>query len=279
VAEHRFDDILSEVAFKSEAGRWFLKETYEALSQNDIKNEEEAGAALERFARLRLMGVPPHLAAKIALERPQLAVPTVDEDDVEKYIKDNLIEDPIANRKFRLSGRLKGIEFYDCLFFYLTRYLKGRASGKIPRRNLADFLEEYLVRFRESDKWLYRPPDRAEAEALQQSRQSGLGRRIRQYVSSLTGQGEYPKDKIPDAKTLVAWLKHCSAFGLADEGVVLYERGGLMAQAHGLSEDDRYDAEEYYLNCKRKAAKSATDEEEEQVDSRDADGPNEEAED
>ena len=48
---------------------------------------------------------------------------------------------------------MKGCEFYDCLFFYLTRYLKGRTAGRIPRRNLAEFLEEYLVRFRDGDKW------------------------------------------------------------------------------------------------------------------------------
>src|SRR5207245_955026 len=121
-------------------------------------------------------------------------------------------------------------------------------------------LEEYLVRFKEGDKWLYRPPDRAEAEALRKSRHSGLGRRIRQYVSFLRGQGEIPKDKVPDAKTLVAWLKHCSTFGLADEGVILFERGGLMGQLHGLSEDDRYDADEYYSNCRRKASKEDTQE-------------------
>jgi hypothetical protein len=132
----------------------------------------------------------------------------------------------------------------------------------VPRRNLAEFLEEYLVRFKEGDKWLYRAPDRAEAASLRKSRQTGLGRRIRQYVAFLRREGEFPKEKMPDAKTLVAWLKHCSAFGLADEGVALYERGGLMAQLYSLSEEERYDADEYYTNCKRKAGKTKEDKEE-----------------
>jgi hypothetical protein len=62
MAEHRFDEILAEVASRSDSGRWFLKEEFEGLSQNDIRNEEEAGAALERFARLRSMGVPAEFA-------------------------------------------------------------------------------------------------------------------------------------------------------------------------------------------------------------------------
>jgi 16S rRNA G966 N2-methylase RsmD len=266
MAEHRFSDILSEVAFRSEAGRWFLKEEFETLTQSDIKNEEDAGDALERFARLRILGVTNQVAAQIAIGRPGLAGQDTSEEQIEKYIKENLLDSAEAKKKFRLSGRLTGVEFYDCLFFYLTRFLKSRKAGQVPRRNLAEFLEEYLVRFRDGDKWLYRPPDKAEALSLHRSRQSGLGRRIRQYVSYLTGQGEYPKDKIPEPKTLLAWLKHCSGFGLADEGVVLYERGGLMAQSHGLSEDERYDAEEYFLNCRRKASKSASGEEEEQLE-------------
>ena len=262
MAEHRFDEILAEVAFKSESSRWFLKEEFENLSQSDIQNEEEAGAALERFARLRAMGVPAEFAAHIALEKTRLAAPDTDEYEVERYIREHLVEDIAAARKFRLGGRLKGIEFYDCLFFYLTRFLRGRPAGKIPRRNLAEFLEEYLVRFKDGDKWLYRAPDRAEAESLRKSRQTGLGRRIRQYVAFLRGEGEFPKERIPDAKTLVAWLKHCSAFGLADEGVAIYERGGLMAQLYSLSEDERFDAEEYYTNCKRKASRAPIEAEE-----------------
>jgi len=131
---------------------------------------------------------------------------------------------------------------------------------------LAEFLEEYLVRFKDGDKWLYRPPDRIEAESLKHSRQTGLGRRIRQYVAFLKGEGDFPAEKRPAAKTLVAWLKHCSAFGLADEGVLLFEKGGLAGMTHGLTEDERYDAAEYYGSCRRKASRAAAGEKDEGED-------------
>jgi hypothetical protein len=257
MAEHRFDDILAEIAFKSESGRWFLREEFESLSDNDIKNEEKAGDALSRFARLRMLGVPGAFAAEILLRAPQLADHEPDEKLVERYVRSNFIKDKKEADKFSLSGRLKGAEFYDCLFFYLTRWLKGRAAGSTPRRNLADFLDEYLVRFKDGDKWMYRAPDQAEAQSLKKARQTGLGRRIRQYVSFLKGDGEYPKERMPDAKTLVAWLKHAATFGLADEGVLLWEKGGLISQLAHLSEDERFDAEDYYTQCKRRASKSA----------------------
>lgn len=260
MAEHRFDEILSEVASRSEAGRWFLKEDFESLSENDIKNEEKAGDALVRFARLRMAGVPAALASEIVLRARQLADDVVDEKQVEKYIRDTCIKDKKEADKFELSGRLKGVEFYDCLFFYLTRWLKGRGAGKTPRRNLAEFLDEYLVRFKEGDKWLHRAPDDAETQTLRKARHTGLGRRIRQYVSFLRGEGEYPRERMPDGKTLVAWLKHCAAFGLAEEGVALFEKGGLVGQLAHLSEDDRYDAEDYYAQCRRRAGKSTAEE-------------------
>lgn len=259
MAEHRFDDVLGEVAFKSESGRWFLREEFESLSDNDIRNEEKAGDALSRFARLRMLGVPGAFAAEIVLRAPQLADHAPDEKQVERYIKTNFIKEKKEAEKFSLSGRLKGAEFYDCLFFYLTRWLKGRTAGSTPRRNLADFLDEYLVRFKDGDKWMYRAPDEAEAQSLKKARQTGLGRRIRQYVSFLKGEGEFPKEKMPDAKTLVAWLKHAAAFGLAEEGVLLWEKGGLIGQLAQLSEDERYDAEDYYAQCKRRAGKPVTE--------------------
>ncbi len=251
-AQHRFDDLLAEVSFRSESGRWFLKEEYEQLSRSDIKNEEDAGAAVERFSRLRLVGVSAEIAAHISIHKPNLAGPDAAEEEIEKHISTHLIDDPVAKRTFKLGGRLKGVEFYDCLFFYLTRFLKGRAGGKTPRRNLAEFLEEYLVRFKDGDKWLYRPPDKLEAETLRKSRQTGLSRRIRQYIAFLRGEGDFPKEKMPDSKTLLAWLKYCSTFGLAEEGALVYEKGGLRLQP---GTGGYYDADEYYRNCKRKVSK------------------------
>ena len=269
MAEHRFDDVLADIAFRSESGRWFLKEEFESLSQGDIKNEEAAGDGLTRFARLRCAGVPVNFAAHIALASPRLAGNEIDEGELESHIKSKLITDKDAAKKFALGGRMKGVEFYDCLFFYLTRFLKGRSPSQSPRRNLAEFLEEYLVHFKDGDKWLYRVPDAAEAEALRKSRQSGLGRRIRQYVAFLRGEGEFPAERRPDAKTSVAWLKHCANFGLADEGVLLFEKGGMAAFLNQLSEDDRYDAEDYYAQCRRKAAKAAREDEDDEDENTD----------
>jgi hypothetical protein len=266
MAEHRFDDILAEVAFRSESGRWFLKEEFESLSENDIKNEEKAGEALVRFVRLRMAGVPAVFAAEIVLRAPELADGAIEEKRVEKYIRATFIKEKKVAEKFDLGGRLKGVEFYDCLFFYLTRWLKDRAAGKTPRRNLAEFLSEYMVRFKDGDKWLHRTPDDAEAQSLRKARQTGLGRRIRQFVAFVQGEGEYPKERMPDAKTLVAWLKHCAAFGLAEEGTTIFEKSGLVGQLQQLSEDERYDAEDYYAQCRRRAGR-ANDSDEDEPDS------------
>lgn len=261
MAAHRFEDVLSELAFRSESGRWFLKEEFESLSESDIKNEEKAGDALGRFVALRMAGVPASYAADIVLRSPRLADAPVDEKAVERFLRETFIKDRKEAAKFELGGRFKGVEFYDCLFFYLTRWLKGRPAGTTPRRNLAEFLDEYLVRFKDGDKWLYRGPDDAEADSLRKARQTGLGRRVRQYISFLTGEGEFPQERMPDGKTLLAWLKHCAAFGLAAEGVAIFEKGGLIGQLAHLSEDERFDAEDYYAQCRRRAGKATVEDE------------------
>ena len=120
-----------------------------------------------------------------------------------------------------------------------------------------------MVRFRDGDKWLYRPPTGAEAVSLKESRQSGLGRRVRQFVAYLNGEGDFPRERIPDTKTLLAWLKHCANFGLAEAGVALFEKGGLMGQVSQLGEDERFDAEDYYVQCRRNAGRNQEEEEEE----------------
>ena len=53
--------------------------------------------------------------------------------------------------------------------------------------------------------------------------------------------------------------KHCANYGLADEGVLLFEKGGLMGRLNEIPEDDRYDAEDYYAQCRRNATKSESD--------------------
>lgn len=195
----------------------------------------------------------------MALSTPHLASADLNEGEIELYIKRTFINDLEAEKKFKLGARMKGLEFYDCLFFYLTHFLKGRPAGKTPRRNLADFLEEYLVRFKDADKWLSRVPDDVETATLRKARQTGLGRRIRQFTSFLKGEGGFATEKMPDAKTLVAWMKHCAAFGLAEEGVLLFEKGGLAGQLAQLSEDDRYDAQDYYSQCRMRTGKAKSE--------------------
>lgn len=63
-------------------------------------------------------------------------------------------------------------------------------------------------------------------------------------------------------------MKHCANFGLAEEGVLLFEKGGMTGFLSRLPEEDRYDTEDYYAQCRRKAAKP-TDEDDEEVDSGD----------
>jgi hypothetical protein len=53
---------------------------------------------------------------------------------------------------------------------------------------------------------------------------------------------------------------------LAEAGVVLFEKGGLMGQLSQLGEDERYDAEDYYAQCRRNAGRKQEEEEEEEVE-------------
>lgn len=122
------------------------------------------------------------------------------------------------------------------------------------------------------DKWLYRLPDEAEAKSLKKARETGLGRRIRQFASYLNGRGEHPEERIPDVETLCMWLDHCANFGMPEERVALFEKGSLAAQLTRLPEELRWDAEEYYAQCRCRAGRAAAasiDQEDEQSESED----------
>ena len=64
----------------------------------------------------------------------------------------------------------------------------------------------------------------------------------------------------------MAWLKHCANFGHAEEGVLLFEKGGMAVLLTQMSEDDRYDAEDYYAQCRRKAGKALRDTEDDEIE-------------
>lgn len=261
MVEHRFADILTEVADRVEGDRWYLKEQYETAGAHDQANEEAAGATLDRFARLRMIGVPADWAATIALEKPGLAWPgaegKLDEVAIEGYIRSR--QGNGSSKPFKLSGNLRGLEFYDLLWFYMTRYMRGKKAGELPRRNLADFLGDYLVRFRNGDQWLYRPPDTKEAADLAADRRSGLGQRIRAFVSAIQQRDHaYLESHRPDPRTLIDWLRHCAQFGLYEEGVILFEGSGITVQQleripyNPAEEETGYDAARGYADiCHR----------------------------
>jgi hypothetical protein len=71
---------------------------------------------------------------------------------------------------------------------------------------------------------------------------------------------------------LCIWLKHCANFGLPEEGVALFEKGGLAAQLAELQEDLRYDAEDYYAQCRRRAGRSKAEEDTDESEEADAGG-------
>lgn len=284
VVEHRFLDILSKIADQIEGDRWYLKESYDTASTHDQANEEAVGAALERFARLRLIGVPANWAATIALEKADLVTPNsdgnLDENAIEAYIRSRLNG---SSKPVKLGGNLRGLEFYDVLWFYMTRYMRSKRTSELPKRNLADFLGDYLVRFRDGDKWLYRPPDSKEAENLVADRRSGLGRRIRAFVSAIQQRDHtYLESHRPDPRTLVTWLRHCAQFGLYEEGVLLFEGSGVSTQRleriiFNLEEEETaYDAARSYADiCRRKMPRlKASVSDDEEID--EADEPGEE---
>jgi len=53
-------------------------------------------------------------------------------------------------------------------------------------------------------------------------------------------------------------VRHCANFGLPEEGLALFEMGGLPARLAQLQEDLRYDAEDYYAQCRRRSGRTAS---------------------
>ena len=265
---------------KAEGGRWYLKDEFQQLSEDDLKNEEHSGEAMVRFARLRCAGVAVKYAALIANEHPKLCGVDnrgrLDEKAIEDWINDHLLlEDkaPLAKgktKRLELGGRLAGIEFYDALFFYLTKYMKNRRADQLPKRNIADFLDEYVVRFAEGDLWLYRAPASSEEEEMRKARQSGLGRRIRTFANALQeGDRDYTNEHRPDIKTFVEWMRYCATFGRNEDGAVLFDKGGFAV--HELKsvvideeeEETAYDAASGFAAlCKRRLGRTAENVEE-----------------
>jgi len=204
----------------------------------------------------------------------------LNEKAIEDWINDHLAKEDkelLVKKKIKrleLGGRLAGIEFYDALFFYFTRYMRGKKAGQLPKRNLGDFLEEYLVHFEDGDKWLYRAPEGREAEELRKARQSGLGRRIRAFANAIRDNDrDYTDQHRPDVRTFVEWMRYCATFGRNDDGAVLFDKGGFVV--HELKsvvideaeEETAYDAASSFAAlCKRRLGPTAEGVEAEDVD-------------
>ena len=71
---------------------------------------------------------------------------------------------------------------------------------------------------------------------------------------------------MPDAKTLLAWLDIVPAFGLAEEGVRLYERGGLPGRFWLGDRRATGTQTNTTRNCKRKAARAKDEDDETRQD-------------
>jgi hypothetical protein len=287
MVEFRFEEILAEIATNAEGDRWYLKGELEQLSKHDLANEEAAGEALTRFTQLRCVGTPAKYAAEIALNHPKLCEANskgeLNEKAIEDWINDHLAKEDkelLTKKKIKrleLGGALAGIEFYDALFFYFTRYMKGKKAGQLPKRNLAEFLEEYLIHFEDGDKWLYRAPEGREAEELRKARQSGVGRRIRAFANALRDNDrEYTNQHRPDVRTFVEWMRYCATFGRNEDGAVLFDKGGFAV--HELKsvvidkeeEETAYDAASGFAAlCKRRLGPTAEGVEAEDVDTGD----------
>ena len=145
------------------------------------------------------------------------------------------------------SVALTEVEFYDILFFYLTNYLRGKTRELAPMRRLPEILEDYFIRGKKG----YRPPQTDDERALlKEARDKGLSRSIRRYIRHLTQASPFPEDKKPDTSTLADLIKHCRRVGMYREGIILYEKGGLVVSK--LSERQVVDLNEDYRICKRR---------------------------
>lgn len=272
---------------KAEGGRWYLKDEFQQLSEDDLKNEEHTGEALVRFARLRCAGLAVKYAALIANEHPKLCGVDdrgrLDEKAIEDWINDHPLPEDKALlakgkiKRLELGGRLAVIEFYDALFFYLTKYMKNRRADQLPKRNVADFLDEHVVRFAEGDRWLYRAPVVSEEEEMRKARQSGLGRRIRAFANALRDNDrQYVEQHRPDVKTFVEWMRSCATSGRNEDGAVVFDKGGLAVQElrnvviDEEEEETAYDAASGFAAlCKRRLGPTAEGVEAEDVDTGD----------
>ena len=135
----------------------------------------------------------------------------------------------------------EGVHYSD-LFEYYLYAIKER-----PRRLLRDWLPDYF--YKTNDGTYRLPANDEEREAKARGRALGINRRIKRLVSYLEQGIPVPEKEYPGAATLAEWIRQCKLSGLYQEGVVLYEKGGLNLDH--LSEETQVNLEEDYQVCLR----------------------------
>lgn len=135
----------------------------------------------------------------------------------------------------------QGVHYSD-LFEYYLYSIKDR-----PRRLLQDWLPDYFYKTNEGTFRL--PANDEEREAKARGRALGINRRIKRLVSYLEQGIPVPEKEYPGAATLAEWIRQCKLSGLYQEGIILYEKGGLNLDY--LSEETQVNLEEDYQVCLR----------------------------
>jgi DNA modification methylase len=140
----------------------------------------------------------------------------------------------------------EGVHYSD-LFEYYLYSVKDR-----PRRLLQDWLPDYFYKTNEGTFRL--PANDEEREAKARGRALGINRRIKRLVSYLEQGIPIPEKEYPGAATLAEWIRQCKLSGLYQEGIILYEKGGLNLDH--LSEETQVNLEEDYQVCLRMLSKN-----------------------
>jgi hypothetical protein len=136
---------------------------------------------------------------------------------------------------------LEAVPQSDILEFYFSVPNK-------PRRRLWDFVDDFFWKTLEG----YRPSkDETEKQAKKLDRISGISRKLKRFAHQLTEGVSLPSEVIPDTPTLAGWIKHCRRSGFYQEGVILFERGGIRFDK--LAPKQKIELEEDYRVCKKKA--------------------------
>lgn len=191
---HDLNQILNDVGYSTEDGRWFLKKEFEEIEPSEMEKEEKAAERIENFM-LKIMK--------------------------EKY--------------------LEAVPQSDILEFYFSVPNK-------PRRRLWDFIDDFFWKTPEG----YRPcKDEIEKQAKQLDRVSGISRKLKRFAHQLAEEVSLPSEVMPDTPTLAGWIKHCRRSGFYQEGVILFEKGGIRFDK--LDPKQKIELDEDYRVCKKKA--------------------------